>query len=324
MTKNNRKIQTGSMLQVSSFKFQVLFGLVLSLVLVWCLLPLAVKAGFGVSPPYVRNESLTRGSHYEQKIVIVRGDPNEDLKAEITTDVPGADDWISIDKGTEFILPKDQQNVVMFISVDVPQDAKYDRYKGKIRIATSSFADPEAGTVAIALGVQIDVDLNVSKLKIFDFKVRSVNVFDLEEGKEVWWWYAPGTIKMALQIENIGNIKSAPTKVHLDIYDSSKQVLVESVDDTKLAKVKPFETKKIIAEFPTKLGPGSYWTKFQIFRNEDIVSQGDLHLSILPKGALPAQPGQGISFVWLVVIVVVVIIVLVGFGYLVLKKRKRR
>ena len=60
-------------------------------------------AGFGVSPPYVKNERLDRGSHYEQKIILVRGDPIEDLKAEITIDVPGAQEWISIDKGTEFI-----------------------------------------------------------------------------------------------------------------------------------------------------------------------------------------------------------------------------
>ena len=46
-------------------------------------------AGFGISPPYVENESLTRNSVFVQKITIVRGDPVEDLRADITINIPG-------------------------------------------------------------------------------------------------------------------------------------------------------------------------------------------------------------------------------------------
>jgi hypothetical protein len=35
------------------------------------------SAGFGITPPYVRNTSLTRNSIYEQQILLVRGDPND-------------------------------------------------------------------------------------------------------------------------------------------------------------------------------------------------------------------------------------------------------
>lgn len=33
------------------------------------------RASFGITPPYVRNTSLTRNSTYEQQILLVRGDP---------------------------------------------------------------------------------------------------------------------------------------------------------------------------------------------------------------------------------------------------------
>ena len=38
------------------------------------------RAGFGITPPYVRNTSLTRNSTYEQQILLVRGNPDESQK----------------------------------------------------------------------------------------------------------------------------------------------------------------------------------------------------------------------------------------------------
>ncbi len=53
-------------------------------------------AGFGVTPPYVTNPSLTRNSIYEQKIYLVRSNPDTDLKATISIDVPGVNDWFTV------------------------------------------------------------------------------------------------------------------------------------------------------------------------------------------------------------------------------------
>ena len=51
-----------------------------------------------------RTISSTQNSHYEQVITLVRSDPTEDLQAKVTINVPGANDWISIDRGTQFIF----------------------------------------------------------------------------------------------------------------------------------------------------------------------------------------------------------------------------
>lgn len=263
-------------------------------------------AGFGISPPYVMNENLTRGSHYEEKIILVRDDPVEDWKAELTINVPKAEKWLSIDKGTEFILPKGEKQIPIIVSVDVPNGAEFGSYKGTIRIRTSSLKPPEGGMVSIALGGQIDVDLDVGEGGLFDFKVRGVKVEDLEEGHKFWFWYIPGKIKFSIKIENIGNIKAAPTKVYFDIYDEYEKEILESVETAKMEKVNPFDTKWITAELETKLKPGSYWAKFKIFKKEQIVNEGKIHLSILPYGTLPKEAGVFLGLgikIWTLIII---------------------
>ncbi len=244
-----------------------------------------IWAGFGISPPYVKNENLGHGSYYEKKITLVRGDPIEDWKIEIIVNVPGADDWISVDKGEEFIMPEGAQQVPMIISVNVPKDAKFGRYTGTIRVKTAPVRPPEAGTVSILLGGQIDVNLNVQK-EIFDFNVRGVKVSDLEEGDKRWIFYFPGIIKFSMQIENLGNIKAAPSKVLFDIYDEKEKELLETIETTKMNKVNPFEINWVIAELKTKLKAGSYYAQYKIFKKDEVVSQGRIHLSILSKGAI--------------------------------------
>lgn len=276
---------------------RILFSLILafSLILTWSLSPLVARAGFGISPPYVRNENLTQGAHYEKKIILVRDKPDEDWKAELIFNVPGANDWFSVDKGKKFILPKGEKQTPIIISVDIPKSAKYKEYKGFIRVKTTPLKAREVGTVAITLGGQIDVDLNVTK-NIFDFKVRGVKVSDLEEGHKWLLWYFPGIIKFSIQIENIGNVKAQPSKVILDIYDSQEKNLLEKIEAKNFSKkVKPFETEWILAKLPTELKPGSYWAHYKIYKKDEIASQGRIHLSILPKGTITNYQEAGFS-----------------------------
>ncbi len=288
--------------------------LITILLLVFALIQIA-EAGFGIAPPYVRNDKLARGSHFEQKILLVRGDPVEDLKAEIIIDVPGANDWISIDKGNEFVLLKGEQKTPMVVSVDVPQDAKFDNYEGAIRIRVSSLKPPETGTVSIALSGQIDVRLNVTKAEVFDFLVRLVAIPDSPEGR---------LTKVLLKVENTGNIKSAPSKVHFDVFDSFHRDLLWSGDDSRLEKIKPFETKEIFAEFKTKLAMGQYRGDIKIFKGEEVAREEEVFFTITEKEkGLTAFVGREVAGlgVWLWVIFGVVILG-AGAGFWLWKKRK--
>ena len=250
-------------------------------------------AGFGITPPYVNNMRLTRGTVFQQTIQLVRSDPTEDLTTDITMNVPGAEDWISIDRGTEFTMPKGVTSVPIVITVKVPANAAYKEYRGAIRVRTASSQAPVGGGVSIALGAQIDVDLKVVD-KIYDFNVRQIRITDMEEGRVKWGLYFPGKIRFFMTIENTGNTDFGPTKVHFDIYDANQETLLESVDNTNsLEKISPFAIKEVLAELPTHLPAGSYIAKYTIYKNDQIAQQNTLNLSIAALGAVPGYEGYG-------------------------------
>jgi len=285
-------------------------------------------AGFGISPPYVNNDNLARGSVYEKKITIVRGDPTDDLKAELTINVPGANDWITINRGNDFILPKGEKQVPIIITVKVPKDAPYGNYKGNIRIKTTSLEALQKGVVSIALGAQIDVNLNVTKTKIFDFIIRGMSFLNTEEGFIKFIFHFPTKIIAEIQLENLGNINCKPTKVILDIYDENKNQLLRTLEAEKMTTVKPFETGTLKAIFLTDLKAGTYYIHYRIYKNQEIAQggEGDLHLSIVPHGTIAGYQGATIFDLSLkekMIILIPILIVLGILGFVSFKSIKK-
>lgn len=285
-------------------------------------------AGFGITPPYIRSDTLTRGSEYTQEIILVRGDPVEDLKAEITINVPDAGGWISIDRGTEFVLPKGEAQVPIVATVRVPSDAEYGDYSGNLRIRTSSLT-PKSG-VSIALGAQVDVAIKVVD-NIYDFEVRRVELREAEEGHTKWWLDYPGRITFLMHIENTGNAPVSPSKVLFSIYDRKGENLLETVENLgDIEKIAAFDTSKVAAYIPTQLNPGGYKVKYSIYKEEEVVRTGDLNLSVLPKGVIPGYEPfgfEGLSFGDKASIVGPIIgfaIFIVGFLLWVTVSRKRK
>ncbi len=250
-------------------------------------------AGFGITPPYVRNDALRPGSEYTQEIIIVRSDPTEDLNAELTLNLPGIESWFTFDRGMKFTLPKGESQVKMNVTVRVPDDAKLGDYRGNIRIRTSSPQLPTTG-VSLALGAQIDVLLSV-KEEIYDFQVRRVELFEAEEGYKKWWLDFPGKIKFGIYIENTGNVPAGPDHITLEIFDADGQRSLETDANTnKVEQILPFATKRVFAYLPTRLPPGSYRVKYDIGKTKDISAQkGELALSILPRGTITGYDDYG-------------------------------
>ena len=165
------------------------------------LVPSEVFGGFGITPPYVSNSSLTRNSVYEQTILMVRSDPVQPLKAEVSIDVPGISDWFEIVDGPVVQLPAGEQKIPMTVRVTVPKNAAFKQYTGNIRIKTGPTDDLVAkGAVNISLGAQIDVDITVIDKQIKDFKVRRIGISDLNEGHKVGWLFFPGKIRFEMFI----------------------------------------------------------------------------------------------------------------------------
>lgn len=285
-------------------------------------------AGFGVTPPYVTNMSLTRNSVYEQIIYLVRSDPSSDLKATVSVDVPGINDWITIAEGNSFLLPSGEQKVAMTVKILVPDDAEFKQYRGNIRIKTGAPDDQvTGGAVSISLGAQIDVDLTVIDKKIKDFKVRKIGVSDLNEGHKLAWLYFPGKIRFEMLIENIGNVEIAPSDVVFRIYDRTGNVLLEETHKKgSIDTVDPFMTNTVFAELPTKLPAGSYLARFDILNDADVKLSGEVNLSILPYGTLQTA---GFGFLGLSLAHKLSVILPVLFAFSVpllvyLRRRKRK
>lgn len=286
------------------------------------------EAGFGITPPYVRNTSLTRNSVYEQQILMVRSTPTEDLVASITIDAPGFESWFEIIEGTEIPLPTGEQKIPMTVRVKVPDTAEFQSYKGRIRIKTAPpVGDETAGAVNISLGAQVDIDLNVIDKEILDFRVRKIDISDINEGHKVAWLYFPGKIVFGMRIENIGNIDVAPSDVTFKIYDRTGAVLLEEVSHTnRIKKIAPFLTEDVVAEIPTRLPAGNYLARYTISNGDEVKQEGELSLNVMTYGTLQtAGYGfAGLSFAHKFSILFPILVTFIIIGLLLYRRKERR
>lgn len=311
---------------VMNFAKQLFTVLLLSVVF---FAPLA-HAGFGVTPPYVRNTSLTRNSTYEQQILLVRGDPNVPLKATVIVDAPEISSWIEILPGYEFSLPRGEQKVPMTVRVKVPEDAEFKNYSGAIRIKTGAADDAVAsGAVNISLGAQIDIELNVIDKEIFDFRIRKIGISDLNEGHKFAWLYFPGKIRFNMLLENTGNVDVAPSNVAFSIFDATGKVpLEETRHKGSIKKVAPYATEEVTAEVPTRLPAGTYIARYKIYNGDEVKQEGEVNLNILPYGTLQSA-GFGFSGLSLphqisVALPVLAFIAFILFTLYALKERRKK
>lgn len=287
-----------------------------------------VLAGFGITPPYVRNTSLTRNSTYEQQILLVRGDPDVPLRAEIIVDAPEIQDWIEVVEGYNIPLPNGEQKVPMTVRVKVPKDADFKKYRGVLRIKTLPDNDAiAAGAVSISLGAQVDIDLTVIDKEIKDFRVRKISLSDLNEGNKLAWLYFPGKINFGMLIENTGNVDISPSKVSFRIYDFSGKVLLEETEHKgRIPVVAPYDTEEVVAQIPTRLPAGNYMARYTIYNDDDIKQEGEVSLNVLPTGTLQeASFGfTGLSIPHKISVLLPVFIVLIMILYFIHNRRLKR
>lgn len=285
-------------------------------------------AGFGITPPYVKNTSLIRNSTYEQQILLVRGEPDADQVAEIIIDAPEIASWIEIVEGTSIPMPKGEQKVSMTVRVKVPKDAEFKDYEGSIRIRTlPKDGQVSDGAVSISLGALVDIQLSVIDKEIKDFRVRKVSVPDLNEGHKLAWLFFPGKARFEMSIENTGNVDVAPSKIDLRIFERTGNTLVEETKNIgHVKKIKPYATETVTAEIPTRLPAGSYIARYRVYNGDEIKQEGDLSLSIQPAGTLQvASFGfMGLSLAHKISILLPAFSLLIALLYLIHIRRTRK
>jgi hypothetical protein len=284
-------------------------------------------AGFGITPPYVKNTSLTRNSIYEQQILLVRSDPTAPQQAEIVIDAPELAGWLEIVEGTPIDLPSGLQKVPMTVRVLVPADAEFKEYTGAIRIRTLPAEGALArGSVNISLGARVDIALTVIDRQIEDFRVRKISVADLNEGSKLGWLFFPGKIRFDMLIENTGNVDISPSRVEFRIFDRSGQVLLEEVNNIgKVDEISPYDTDTVTAELPTRLPAGSYIARYRVFNSDELKQEGDLTLSIQPAGTVQAAGFgfAGLSVAHKVSLLLPIFALLIAVLYFLFMRRKQ-
>jgi len=249
--------------------------------LVFCLLILlilngrqALGGGFGFSPGGVNNLDLLPGSHFEQEMFLLRADPIEDLKIIIkieSPDYPEIKNWLSLDKGTSFIIPKGTLQFPIRVIVDVPKKAKLGVYKGYLDVKTAPVEEKKGGapTVEIALGARINIVLGLTNKPFRDFIIRAGEISNIDYGSP---------LKYKMKLENTGNVKARPSKVEIKIFDGSVITsLLKTVEigPENLDWTKPYKTKVVTAQSPVELEVGRYWAETRIFKDETTVVRAD-------------------------------------------------
>lgn len=265
-----------------------------------------VLAGFGISPPRLANDHLLPGSHYEQDIYLVRGQPKATLFTTIQINAPEIESWIKIEPGFEFELPEGVQQFPVKFIVDVPQDAEFKLYEGTIDILTSP-KKAEEGQVTVALGAEAKIALRVTAEEFSEFEFRGITLSDAEEGSP---------IKLILKIGNKGNQKTGPTKVGLKVFDKYHQSLLEESETDILERVEPFQIQELVAEFPTNLGIGQYWGEIEIYKDGELVKKDKQVFYILEKAVVTGleeeegkeEKGKGFPYLYFGIGIIAVLI----------------
>lgn len=236
-----------------------------------------VQAGFGVSPPKVLNRHLLPGSHFEQTIYLVRSEPEKDLLATLEIDAPEVESWLTIENGLEFTMPSGVQMFPLKVNVDVPSDAEFKTYSGRIWVKTRAKASEGQGMVSIGLGALITIDLAVSTEEVRGFIFQSFEIPKLEEG-----W----PIKVLVSLQNTGNVKDGPSKIVLNVFDQYHSKKLQSSESTDFKQIKPFSTGAITAKFSNKLEVGTYWGDVIVYKDGDIIIAVKTVFHVVEKGTL--------------------------------------
>jgi len=240
-------------------------------------------AGFGISPPSLTNNHLLPGSHYEQLIYLVRGEPKETLFTTIKINAPEIESWIKVEPGLEFDLPEGVQQFPVKFVVDVPEDAEFKLYEGTISILNSA-SKMSQGQVAVALGAEAKISLNVSREEFSGFVFRGASLGNTGKGSP---------IKLTLKIENKGNQDIGLIRAHLMVFDKYHRSLLEEHEADVSANIEPFKTQEISIEFPTDLGIGQYWGDFKVYKGDRLIEKDEQVFNILEKTVITATEKQG-------------------------------
>lgn len=244
--------------RISSISSKIFFFI---LSIGYIILPYNVNAGFGVSPPLIKEGRLVPGIEISRTIYLVQGNPERGLEAEIIVESKDIKDWISFPEGKKFVIPEGIQQYPLDVIIAVPKDAPLGIYKASVRINTTAEKTKQAGEVAIALGGKVDIDLTVGDEIFADFKIKSIKILDIKENQNP---------QVSIAIINTGNIPISPDSASFELLNKYGTTRLAYSQNDNLPEIDAFLEEETIVEFPIdfKLAQGEYWGEVIIYNDK--------------------------------------------------------
>ncbi len=258
--------------------------------LIFFVFPLSqVEAGFGISPPYFSAEHLVPGVTYGQSIYLVRDDPSMDLpmRAELELNPPSVKEWLTVDPGIEFVIPKGVRQFPVTIKAKVPKDIKLASYGGNIRFVT---VPPKNGQVTIAYGANLQLNLVVGEGIFKKFSVPLVKILDIEEGWDP---------RVLIRYNNEGNVTESLTGATFEVrdqFDSVRLGFVQTKDN--FPEIPAFVSQEQTVDFPidTHLSLGQYYGLINLYQGDKLVASQKMVFNVLPPGTFSGLWGKILGY----------------------------
>lgn len=228
-------------------------------------------AGFGISPADFNVDFLQPGSTYTRSYVLSRSGDIGDTNIVVEPDMGVANNWLTFSPGKIFTFKRGVKTMEFKVTINVPETAEYKQYPGTFTLRAIP-ADAEVKGVTIAQGLQLDSDIEVTKLEIINLAILNIKIDDIEIGN-------PVIVKVTG--ENKGNVNSTPT-LKLTLMDLNEEML-EQHDLANLQTIESGVTKEVTGQFTTELEIGEYYVDVEAFLGEESLRKERMVLTITAK-----------------------------------------
>ncbi|MBI1998885.1 MAG: hypothetical protein HYS73_00940 [Parcubacteria group bacterium] len=240
-------------IRCNSFSHSLLFVLLFVAISVF---PAVVEAGFGISPPSIKETRLVPGSRITRTVYLIQGNPEKAVSMDVSVESRDIKDWISFDPAGSFTIPAGVQQFPLKITIDVPKDAEIGIYKAFIRPSTNPEKAKEG--VAISLGGRIDVELTVGNDVYESFTITNIDIEHIRAGEKP---------KVNIEVENTGNVPTGPSAASFELFNKFGDIRLAYGDVDIVEEVPSFTKQGLTIEFPlsVRLAEGEYWGNVKIY-----------------------------------------------------------
>src|SRR3989338_2379254 len=212
--------------------------------------PASAEAGFGVSPPSIKETRLVPGSRVTRTVYLIQGNPEKEVAMDVAVESKDIKSWISFEPAGSFTIPVGVQQFPLHVIIQVPKDAELGIYRAFIRPNTNP-ENAKTG-VAISLGGRIDVDLTVGDDVFESFTITNINIEHIRAGEKP---------KVEIEVENTGNVPTGPSAASFELFNKFGDIRLAYGDVEIKEEIASFANRGLTIEFPlsVRLAEGGYW-----------------------------------------------------------------